>query len=96
MALWAEDTFKYIVRHVDAKVYRQQQYPYDIIHFDPFKSRKENISFIDEKHVISLCEFSTQANEYYAYIGMRSSLRDDYKYETHTKISILESQSSSV
>ena len=98
MALWAEETFKYIVKYGDAKIYRQQQYPYGIIHFDPFKSRKENISFIDEKHVISLYEFSTQANEYYAYIGMRSSLRDDYKYETHTEISIfdIESQSSSV
>ena len=45
---------------------------------------------MDEKHVISLYEFSTQANEYYAYIGMRSSLRDDYKYETHIQISIFD------
>ena len=93
MALWAEETFKYIVRHGDAKIYSQQQYPYGIIHFAPFKSREENISFMDEKHVISLYEFSTQAKEYYAYIGMRSSLRDDYKYETHIQISIFDVES---
>ena len=93
MALWAEETFKYIVRHGDAKIYSQQQYPYGIIHFDPFKSREENISFMDEKHVISLYEFSTQAKEYYAYIGMRSSLRYDYKYETHIQISIFDVES---
>ena len=80
-------------RHGYAKIYSQQQYPFGIIHFDPFKSRKENISFMDEKHVISLYEFSTQANEYYAYIGMRSSLKDDYKYETHIQISIFDVES---
>ena len=47
MALCTEETFRYIVRHRDAKIYSQQQYPFDIIHFDPFKSRKENISFMD-------------------------------------------------
>ena len=93
MALWAEETFKYIVRHGDAKIYSQQQYPYGIIHFAPFKSREDNISFMDEKHVISLYEFSTQAKEYYAYIGMRSSLRDDYKYETHIQITIFDVES---
>ena len=31
MALWAKETFKYIVRYGDG----QQQYSYGIIHFDP-------------------------------------------------------------
>ena len=52
--VWAEEAFKYIVRYGDAKIYGQLQYPYGIIHFDPFKSRKENISFMDEKHAIRL------------------------------------------
>ena len=93
MALWAEDTFKYTVRYGDAKIYGQLQYFYGIIHFDSFKSRKENISFMDEKHVISLYEFSTRSNEDYAYIGTRCSLRDDNKHETHIQISIYDVKS---
>ena len=60
------------------------QHPYGIIHSEVGK----NISFMDEKLVISLYGFSTQSNDYYAYIGMRCSLKDDYRYETQIQISI--------
>ena len=53
----------------DYKIHSQLQYPYGIIHFDRFKSKKENVSSIDKKHVNSLYELSTQSNEYCAYIG---------------------------
>ena len=39
---------------------------------------------MDEKHVISLYGFSTQSNDYYAYIGMRCSLKEAYRYDTHS------------
>ena len=48
---------------------------------------------MNEKPVISLYAFSTQSNEYYAYINTRCSLRDDYKYETHIQISIFDVES---
>ena len=43
---------------------------------------------MDEKHGIRQYEFSTQSNDYYAYIGMRCSLKEGSRYDTHIQISI--------
>ena len=43
MALWAEETIQYIAKYGESKIYTLMQHAYDIIHFEPFRSRKDNI-----------------------------------------------------
>lgn len=73
MTTWAKETTKHIVKYATAHIYTREEHPYGLFYLENFKNGEE-ISMMDENHVINLTRQITNDDRYYAYIGKRQPL----------------------
>lgn len=82
MSVWTKETEKHIKNYATARIYTREQHPFGLFYLENLRNEEEQISLMDENHVISLDRQITNDKRYIAYVGKRHTLVDYGKYRS--------------
>lgn len=82
MSEWTKETAKHIKNYATAHIYTKEQHPFGLLYLENLRIGEEQISLMDENHVIGLDRQITNDERYIAYVGKRHTLIDYGKYRS--------------
>lgn len=88
MTTWANETAKHIIKYATAHIHTIDQHPFGLFYLENLRKGEEQISLMDEYHVINLDRQITNDERYHAYLGKRHTLIDLGKYKSFYEIVI--------
>ena len=71
MSVWTKETTKHIKNYATARIYTREQQPFGLFYLENLRNVEEQISLMDENHVISLHRQITNDKRYIAYVGKK-------------------------
>ena len=84
MSTWTKETSVYIIQTTTmAKIYSKDEHPFGLFHYDNIKEGDEQLSFMDENHVININRQITNDTRYLAYFGKRHTLIGYGRYKSY-------------
>lgn len=82
MSMWTKETAKHIKNYATAHIYAKEQHPFGLFYLENLRNGEEQISLMDENHVINLDRQIINDERYIAYVGKRHTLVDLGKYRS--------------
>ena len=84
MSSWTKETSDYIIKTATgAKIYSKEGHPFGLFYYDNIKKGDEQLSLIDETHVININRQITNDSRYLVYFGKRHTLIDYGRYKSY-------------